>query len=65
MQGMSPWLDVQPERILVSVRVRPLNEKEIAANDTSDWECVNENTIMFKHAVPDRAMYPTSYTYGN
>lgn len=55
------------EKILVSVRLRPLNEKEIARNDVSDWECVNENTIIFKNAnlpVPERSMYPTAYTFG-
>ncbi|KAL6959970.1 hypothetical protein U1Q18_040119 [Sarracenia purpurea var. burkii] len=54
------------EKILVSVRLRPLNEKEIARNDVSDWECVNHNTIIFKNAnlpVPDRSMYPTLYAF--
>ncbi|KAG5530263.1 hypothetical protein RHGRI_030584 [Rhododendron griersonianum] len=54
------------EKILVSVRLRPLNDKEIARNDVSDWECVNENTIIFKNAnlpVPERSMYPTAYTF--
>lgn len=55
------------ERILVSVRLRPLNDKEIARNDVSDWECLNDNTIIFKNAnlpVPERSMYPTAYTFG-
>jgi centromeric protein E len=29
------------ERILVSVRVRPLNDKEVARNDLSEWACIN------------------------
>ena len=55
------------EKLLVSVRLRPLNEKEIARNDVSDWECVNENSIIFKNyhlPVPERSMYPTTYTFG-
>ncbi|XAR73799.1 Plus-end-directed kinesin ATPase [Bertholletia excelsa] len=54
------------EKIFVSVRLRPLNEKEIARNDVSDWECVNDNTIVFKNnnlPVPERSMYPTVYTF--
>ncbi|KAG6699367.1 hypothetical protein I3842_08G064200 [Carya illinoinensis] len=63
MQGeFSSWSG-QEERIFVSVRVRPLNEKEIAANNVSDWECVDGNTIRFKQALPDRAMGPTTYTF--
>lgn len=57
----------QEEKILVSVRLRPLNEKEIARNDVCDWECVNESTIVFKNRnlpVLDRSMYPTAYTFG-
>ncbi|GFY87980.1 ATP binding microtubule motor family protein [Actinidia rufa] len=56
------------EKLLVSVRLRPLNEKEIARNDVSDWECLNENSIIFKNnhlpvPVPERSMYPTVYTF--
>jgi len=52
------------ERILVSVRIRPLNGKEIERNDASDWECINNNTVIFKNSLPDRAMYPGAYTFG-
>lgn len=65
MQGDTPGSNGQEERIFVSVRVRPLNEKEILRNDVSYWECINGNTITFKHNLPDRAMLPSSYTYGN
>ncbi|KAJ4783826.1 ATP binding microtubule motor family protein [Rhynchospora pubera] len=52
------------ERILVSVRVRPLNAKEIEIGDSSDWDCTNGTTIVFKHPPPgERALFPTSYTY--
>lgn len=54
----------QEEKIFVSIRVRPLNEKEISRNDVSDWECINNTSIIFKHALPDRAMFPTAYTFG-
>lgn len=52
------------ERILVSVRLRPLSEKEIARNDPCDWECINDTTIIFRNSVPERAMFPTAYTFG-
>ncbi|XP_051202775.1 kinesin-like protein KIN-7H isoform X2 [Lolium perenne] len=51
----------EEERIMVSVRVRPLNGRE--SGDTSDWECISPTTVMFRSTVPDRAMFPTAYTY--
>ncbi|XP_074586712.1 kinesin-like protein KIN-7J [Curcuma longa] len=51
------------ERILVSVRMRPLNAKEITGNDPSDWDCFNTTTIVFKNSGPERTLYPTSYTF--
>ncbi|KAF5818022.1 putative plus-end-directed kinesin ATPase [Helianthus annuus] len=53
----------QGEKIFVSVRVRPLNEKEIAKNYSSDWECINNNTIICKTAVTERSKYPNAYTF--
>ncbi|KAH6765402.1 hypothetical protein C2S52_016385 [Perilla frutescens var. hirtella] len=54
------------ERIYVSVRLRPLNGKEILRHDVSDWECINDNTIVYKNAnlsASERSMYPTAYTF--
>ncbi|KAJ3692746.1 hypothetical protein LUZ60_011841 [Juncus effusus] len=52
------------ERILVSVRIRPLNPKEIEKGDSSDWECASNTTVVFKHALPnERNLFPTSYTF--
>lgn len=53
------------ERIYVSVRLRPLNEKEIAKHDVSDWECINDSTIIYRNnlSVSERSMYPTAYTF--
>ncbi|XP_010933747.1 kinesin-like protein KIN-7F [Elaeis guineensis] len=51
------------ERIVVSVRLRPLSEKEIARNDPCDWECINDTTIIFRNCIPERAMFPTAYTF--
>lgn len=54
---------VNEEKILVSVRVRPLNDKEKVNKDVSDWECVNQ-TIMYKNNQPDRTMSPSAYSFG-
>ena len=54
----------QEEKIFVSVRLRPLNGKEIARNESSEWECVNNNTIVCKNNLTERSTYPTAYTFG-
>lgn len=56
------------EKIYVSVRLRPLNGREIVTNDVSDWECFDDNTVIYKNGnlnVPERSMYPSAYTFGN
>ncbi|KAG0452752.1 hypothetical protein HPP92_025416 [Vanilla planifolia] len=53
----------EEERIFVSVRVRPLNSKEIDKHEQLDWEVINNDTIIFKSSLPDRAMLPTAYTF--
>ncbi|XP_065880817.1 kinesin-like protein KIN-7G [Euphorbia lathyris] len=50
------------EKIFVSVRMRPLNNREIARNDICDWECIDDNTIVFKGSMPDRSIASTPYT---
>ncbi|MED6181353.1 hypothetical protein PIB30_018686 [Stylosanthes scabra] len=53
------------ERILVSVRLRPLNDKERARNDVSEWECINDTTVIYRSNLSpsDRSLYPTAYTF--
>lgn len=51
------------EKILVLVRLRPLSEKEIAKNEVSDWECINETSILFRNSLQERSMFPTAYTF--
>lgn len=66
VEEVSRGLSGREERIVVSVRLRPLNEREIARNDALDWECINDTTIIFKNhlPIPERSMYPTAYTFG-
>ncbi|CAA7037365.1 unnamed protein product [Microthlaspi erraticum] len=53
------------EKILVSVRVRPLNEKEKTRNDGCDWECVNNTTIICKsHNLSDKPSYTFDKVFG-
>ncbi|KZV20152.1 hypothetical protein F511_01009 [Dorcoceras hygrometricum] len=51
------------EKIFVSVRLRPMNERELGRNDVSDWECINNTTIIFKNSLQERSMYPAAYTF--
>lgn len=56
------------ERILVCVRLRPLNDEEISSNDVSDWECISSDTLVYKNVnqiACGRSTYPTAYTFGN
>ncbi|XP_060168505.1 kinesin-like protein KIN-7E [Lycium barbarum] len=51
------------EKILVLVRLRPLSEKEIARNEVSDWECINETTILYRNSLQERSGLPTAYSF--
>lgn len=53
------------ERIFVSIRVRPLNEKERARHDVSEWDCIAGNTIRFKNSLAERSTSVDAYTFGN
>ena len=52
------------EKILVSVRLRPLNDKEIARGEPAEWECINDTTIISRSTFPDRPTAPTAYSFG-
>ncbi|XAR51115.1 Plus-end-directed kinesin ATPase [Bertholletia excelsa] len=49
------------EKILVTVRVRPLNPREQAAYDLIAWDCTDERTIASRNLNHDRPTGP--YTY--
>ncbi|TQD93663.1 hypothetical protein C1H46_020667 [Malus baccata] len=40
---------VREEKILVTVRLRPLNRREQAMYDLIAWDCLDEHTIVFKN----------------
>lgn len=51
------------EKILVLVRLRPLNEKETAKNEVADWECINDSTVLYRNSLQERSGLPTAYSY--
>ncbi|KAJ1440926.1 P-loop containing nucleoside triphosphate hydrolase [Sesbania bispinosa] len=51
------------EKILVLIRLRPLNEKEIAANEPADWECINDTTILYRNTLREGSTFPSAYTF--
>jgi len=66
-QEITPGSSPCEEKIFVLVRLRPLNQKEISRNDVSDWECIDDNTVIYRNnlSVSERSMYPAAYTFGN
>lgn len=60
MQGMANGSE---EKILVLVRLRPLSDKEILRNEVSDWECINETTILYRNSLQERSGLPTAYSF--
>ncbi|CAA7028301.1 unnamed protein product [Microthlaspi erraticum] len=51
------------EKILVLVRLRPLNEKEILANETADWECINDTTVLYRNTLREGSTFPSAYSF--
>ncbi|KAF2322821.1 hypothetical protein GH714_031079 [Hevea brasiliensis] len=58
-----PMASAREENILVLVRLRPLNEKEIAANEVADWECINDTTILYRNTLREGSTFPSAYTF--
>lgn len=53
---------VREENILVTVRMRPLSSKEIAAYDLVAWDINDHTTIVSKNLYHER--HGGSYTFG-
>uniref|UniRef100_A0A6M2ET09 Kinesin-like protein n=1 Tax=Populus davidiana TaxID=266767 RepID=A0A6M2ET09_9ROSI len=51
------------EKILVLVRLRPLSDKEIVANEVADWECINDTTILYRNTLREGSTFPSAYTF--
>lgn len=50
------------EKILVTVRMRPLNQREQAMYDLIAWDCVDDHTIVFKN--PNHERPANQYSFG-
>ncbi|CAN7096260.1 hypothetical protein IGI04_038465 [Brassica rapa subsp. trilocularis] len=52
------------EKIVVTVRLRPLNKKELLARDQVAWQCVDSHTIVSKPQAPhERSHHQSSFTF--
>ncbi|OIW03624.1 hypothetical protein TanjilG_22281 [Lupinus angustifolius] len=51
------------EKIMVTVRLRPLNRREQLAKDQVAWNCINDYTIMYKPPPHERAAQPASFSF--
>ncbi|KAF3605727.1 hypothetical protein DY000_02045715 [Brassica cretica] len=51
------------EKIVVTVRLRPLNKKEQLAKDQVAWECVDDHTIVSKPQAQERSHHQSSFTF--
>ncbi|XP_047325518.1 kinesin-like protein KIN-7E [Impatiens glandulifera] len=51
------------EKIFVLIRLRPLSDKEINRNEVSEWECINETTILYRNSLQERSGFPSAYRF--
>ncbi|KAH9778806.1 kinesin-like protein KIN-7A [Citrus sinensis] len=49
------------EKIVVTVRLRPLNKREQLAKDQVAWDCVDDHTIVYKPQPHERVAQPSSF----
>lgn len=53
---------VREEKILVTVRVRPLSRREQAMYDLIAWDCMDQHSVVYKNPIHERPALP--YTFG-
>ncbi|XP_043695461.1 kinesin-like protein NACK1 isoform X1 [Telopea speciosissima] len=51
------------EKIVVTVRLRPLSKREQSLKDQVAWECIDDHTIIFKSPPQERSVATASYTF--
>ncbi|KAI3732138.1 hypothetical protein L1987_63336 [Smallanthus sonchifolius] len=54
---------VREEKIVVTVRLRPLNKREQLAKDNVSWECIDDHSIVYKPLPQERVAQPSSFTF--
>ncbi|KAB1212489.1 Kinesin-like protein NACK1 [Morella rubra] len=51
------------EKIVVTVRLRPLSKREQLAKDQVAWECIDDHTIVHKPPPPERSAQSASFIF--
>ncbi|CAI9113523.1 OLC1v1014136C3 [Oldenlandia corymbosa var. corymbosa] len=51
------------EKIVVTVRLRPLNKREQSAKDHISWQCLDDQTIVYKPGPLERIAQPAMFTF--
>ncbi|KAL8056737.1 hypothetical protein ABFX02_04G138300 [Erythranthe guttata] len=51
------------EKIVVTIRLRPLNKREQSSKEQMAWECTDDHTIVNRLNTHDRAPQPTSFMF--
>ncbi|KAL6545486.1 Kinesin-like protein nack1 [Orobanche gracilis] len=51
------------EKIVVTIRLRPLNKREQSSKDHIAWNCTDDQTIAYRLNPHDRAAQPTSFPF--
>ncbi|KAA8541281.1 hypothetical protein F0562_025244 [Nyssa sinensis] len=51
------------EKIVITVRLRPLNKREQSTKDQIAWECTDDHTIVCRSPPQERAVQPASFTF--
>ncbi|KAI3988412.1 hypothetical protein MKX01_031630 [Papaver californicum] len=54
---------VKEEKIVVTVRLRPLNKREQSLKDQVAWECIDDHMIVTKAPPQECQIAPTSYIF--
>ncbi|CAI0378342.1 unnamed protein product [Linum tenue] len=63
MEKMQMAASTREEKILVLVRLRPLSDKEIMGDEVSDWECINDTTVLYRNTLREGSTFPSAYTF--
>ncbi|TXG46367.1 hypothetical protein EZV62_028130 [Acer yangbiense] len=58
------WVQSREEKIVVTVRLMPLNKREQLTKDQVSWECIDDHTIVYKPPPHERVTQPASFTFG-
>ncbi|KAH6797227.1 ATP binding microtubule motor family protein [Perilla frutescens var. hirtella] len=54
---------VREEKIVVTVRLRPLSKREQVSKDQIAWECTDDHTIVYSPSPHERVTLPASFTF--